>query len=154
MTKTIDSEYALTLANDLAYTIVEKEFFAQRKWFLDLDEMDPLDPLRPHVMNTTWPTPLEIREYRDKWHKLPLIPCYTVPQTIDPAVLYSDWSHSMNRTEVLQHIQNYPNKEIPSRKVLKTALKTPQVDIGEFLQEINDCRLRRDDLIIGLKGKE
>lgn len=68
MEKTIDSQYADALASDLAYMILEKEFFAQRKWFVDLDKMDPLDPLQPHVRNTTWPTPLEIRDYRDKWH--------------------------------------------------------------------------------------
>lgn len=60
----------------------------------------------------------------------------------------------MNRSEVLRHIREHPNKEIPSRKVLKTALETPQVNVREFLHKINDNGLSRDDLIIGLKGKE
>lgn len=99
-------------------------------------------------------TPLEIHDYGDKWHKLLLLACYTIPQTIDPAALYSDRSHFMSKTEVLQHIRSHPKKKIPSRKVLRTALETPQVIVREFLQEINDSGLSRDDLITGLKGKE
>nr|WAK77186.1 MAG: RNA-dependent RNA polymerase [Rhabdoviridae sp.] len=152
--KTIDTEYAEALASDLAYMVLEKEFFTQRQWFVDLEKLDVQDPLYNHVQNTTWPTPLEIRNYGDRWHLLPLIPCYTVPQTIDPSVLYGDRSHSMNRSEVIRHVQAHPDREIPSRKVLRTALETPQTNVKDFLQDVNDKGLRRDDLVIGLKGKE
>uniref|UniRef100_A0AAN0LJ79 Replicase n=1 Tax=Lobos virus TaxID=3139875 RepID=A0AAN0LJ79_9VIRU len=154
MDKDIDVSYANALASDLAFMVLEKEFFTQRQWFVDIDQMDPQDPLRPHIQNQTWPTPLEIQSYGDRWHLLPLTPCYTVPQTIDPAVLYSDKSHSMTRSEVINHVRMYPNREIPSRKVLRTALETEQVNIKEFLSEVNERGLSRDDLVIGLKGKE
>lgn len=113
--------------------------------------MDPLDPLRSHAAVNTWPTPME---YGDRCPLLAITPCYTVPQTTDPAVLYSDRSHSMNQSEVLKHVREHPNQEIPFRKVLRTALETSQVNVRDFLQCINDDGLEQDGLIIGLKGKE
>lgn len=123
MVKDIDKDYAATLASDLAYPALEKEFFTQRQWFKEADKMDPLDPLKHHVTNNTWTTSIEVKKYGDKWHLLPLIPCYRVPQTIDPTVLYNDRSHSMNRSEVQQHVRDHPDREIPSSKALQLPWK-------------------------------
>lgn len=51
MVKSINDQYAASLASDLAHLILEKEFFSQRKWFVDLNKMDPSNLLRSHVVN-------------------------------------------------------------------------------------------------------
>ena len=68
--------------------------------------------------------------------------------------MYADKSHSMTMSEVINHIHNNPTKPIPSVKVLKTALETPQTNIKELLEYINEHGLPPEYLLIGLKAKE
>nr|WAK76932.1 MAG: RNA-dependent RNA polymerase [Rhipicephalus associated rhabdo-like virus] len=152
--KKVDVKYANALASDLAYIVLKHEFDQQKKWFVDPDQMEPDDPLRDHVLNCTWPTPVQIEDVGDRWHLLPLLPCYEVPQTIDPAVLYADKSHSPNYEEIYNHIASGTSDPIPSKKVLITALRTEQRNLREFLKLVNDRGLPRACLAIGLKGKE
>ncbi|AJG39138.1 RNA-dependent RNA polymerase [Tacheng Tick Virus 3] len=154
MEKDIDEAYAESLASDLAYIVLKHEFDRQKKWFVDATQMDIKDPLYEHVRNCTWPTPQQIQDIGDRWHKLPLRACYEIPQTIDPSVLFADKSHSPNYSEVFTHIASGKEEPIPSRKVLKTALDTPHRNLVDFLQEVNDHGLPKDSLTIGLKGKE
>lgn len=154
MQKEIDTEYAKALASDLAYMILKHEFDKRRKWFVDLTLMERSHPLYNHVKHTTWPTPVQVLDMGDIWADLPITACYEIPQTIDPSVLYADKSHSMNRSEVVNHLRKHPYQEVPSKKVLQTALETPGTDVSKFLQEVNDHGLDDESLIIGLKGKE
>ncbi|UYL95605.1 MAG: RNA-dependent RNA polymerase [Yushu Rhabd tick virus 2] len=154
MPKEIDEAYAEVLASDLAYIVLKHEFDRQKKWFVDATLMNRKDPLYAHVVNCTWPTPQQIQDIGDRWHLLPLKPCYEVPQTIDPSVLYADKSHSPNYSEVYAHVASGKEEPIPSKKVLKTALETPQRNLVDFLQQVNDQGLPPDSLTIGLKGKE
>nr|UYL95634.1 MAG: RNA-dependent RNA polymerase [Tongren Rhabd tick virus 3] len=152
--KTVDQEYANALASDLAYIVLKHEFDRQKRWFVDLRYLDTKHPLYSHIRDCTWPTPGVVEAFGDHWHELPLTPCYEVPPSIDPAVLLADKSHSPNRSEVINWIRDHPNLPIPSKKVLKTALHTPQRNTKEYLTQINDEGLPRDSLVIGLKGKE
>lgn len=154
MPKEIDEEYAKALASDLAYIILKHEFDKKRRWFVDIRQMVPSHPLYEHVKNTTWPTPVQVLDMGDIWADLPIVACYEVPQTIDPSVLYADKSHSMNKSDILNHIRTKPFQEVPSKKVLKTTLETPATDVTRFLQSVNDDGLDEESLIIGLKGKE
>ncbi|AXQ04772.1 putative RNA-dependent RNA polymerase [Culex rhabdo-like virus Los Angeles] len=150
----INKEYAELLASDLAFKILKKEFWNKYRWFVDIDKMDPENPLYEHVKNNTWPSADILVNYPPKWHLLPLIPCWEIPEVVDPAIIYSDKTHSIQKSELIRHLQNYPNTKIPTRKVLETLIKTEATNWPEFLKEIDEHGLNEDDLIIGLKAKE
>lgn len=119
--KNIDSKYAEELASDLAFMVLQDRFKETKQWYLHKDKINDQCSLKDHYSNNTWPTPKQIKDFGHKWHKLPLKKCFDVPDMIDPSIIYADKSHSMNRSEVLSHIQNNPNSPIPTRKVLETA---------------------------------
>nr|QIQ19269.1 polymerase [Perhabdovirus perca] len=152
--KEIDQDYAEALASDLSYMILRKHFNTRRVWAVNKDELDPKHPLIEHIKNATWPTPKQIDDFGDNWHKLPLIKIFEIPDLIDPSVIYSDKSHSMSRSEVLEHVERKPHQPIPTKKVLETLLKKPATNWPEFLSGIEENGLPRESLIIGLKGKE
>ncbi|AVM87289.1 L protein [Wuhan redfin culter dimarhabdovirus] len=153
-TKDIDKDYANTLASDMAYIVLKTQFDKKRKWYVDHTKMSPQDPMTDHIANCTWPTPAQISAYGDKWHELPLTTCFEIPDMIDPSIIYSDKSHSMNRSEVLYHISTNPYNPIPSRKVLTTMLNSKATDWKTFLKEVDEKGLSKEDLVIGLKPKE
>ncbi|AJR28479.1 polymerase [Landjia virus] len=152
--KNIDHGYAEALASDLAYKILKKKFFEKKKWFIILEQLPQNHPLRKHIENNTWPNQYQIQEFGDNWHKLPIDKVFDLPDVVDPALIYSDKSHSLNRSDVLNHIRNNPNKVIPTKRVLQSLLEKPETNWKEFLQQINDFGLDLEDLIIGLKAKE
>nr|WHX01969.1 RNA polymerase [Perhabdovirus perca] len=152
--KEIDQNYAEALASDLSYMILRKHFNTKRVWAVDKDLLDPKHPLVEHIKNATWPTPKQIDDFGDNWHKLPLTKIFEIPDLIDPSVIYSDKSHSMGRSEVLEHVERKPHQPIPTKKVLETLLKKPATNWPEFLSEIENKGLPQESLIIGLKGKE
>lgn len=152
--KNIDTAYANSLASDLAYKVLFTEFGRQKKWFVDNSLLPSNHPFKRHIKESTWPTLPEIEDFGDHWHELPLTACYQLPDFLDPSVLYSDKSHSLNRDEFVSFIRQHPGQPIPSKRVLTTALNTPPTNVPEFLKEINDFGLKPNDLIIGLKPKE
>ncbi|QVU40010.1 RNA-dependent RNA polymerase [Mejal virus] len=152
--KEIDSKYANALASDLARIVLTKEFNEKKRWSVDYEKVPPKHPFREHIRDNTWPTPALVQEFGDHWHELPLIQCFDIPDLIDPSIIYSDKSHSMNKREVLNHIRTKPDQPIPSRKVLKTMLEQPSTSWLDFLEMIDKHGLTEDDLVIGLKGKE
>ncbi|APG78850.1 RNA-dependent RNA polymerase [Xinzhou dimarhabdovirus virus 1] len=154
MVRPIDVNYANILASDLAYKVLSTEFSKKKTWYVNEDQVPQDHPLRKHIVNNTWPSVQEVVDFGPNWHRLPLIQCYEIPYGIDPAVLYADKSHSMDLSDIISHISNSPYKPIPSKKVLRTALYTPGVNVREFLSEINENGLSKEDLVIGLKGKE
>ncbi|APG78847.1 RNA-dependent RNA polymerase [Xingshan nematode virus 4] len=150
----VDTDYSDKLASDLAFKILSTEFHRQKKWFIDIGMLATSHPLYKHVLNNTWPTKKQISDLGDEWHRLPLKQCYEIPPGIDPSALYADKSHSMNRDEIITFIKLHPNEIIPSKKVLHTALTTPELNLPIFLREINDNGVKENSLVIGLKGKE
>ncbi|AJR28590.1 polymerase [Vesiculovirus radi] len=154
MPKDIDKEYAEALASDLARLVLEQEFGRKKRWSVDPSLVPADHPFRNHILDNTWPTPVQIQDFGDQWHKLPLVQCFDIPDLIDPSIIYADKSHSMNKSEVLTHVKKYPNRVIPTRKVLQSMLDKPATNWLEFLEEVDKHGLCDDDLIIGLKGKE
>ncbi|ALJ30354.1 L protein [Eelpout rhabdovirus] len=152
--KVIDDNYAQALASDLAYIVLKKEFEKKKHWAVDGDLMMDNHPFKKHISEHTWPTPKQIEDFGDSWHHLPLTKVFDIPDVIDPSVIYSDKSHSMQRSEVLSSIITTPNKPIPTRKVLSSLLDKPATDWPRFLNEVDKVGLDREDLVIGLKGKE
>ncbi|AJR28296.1 polymerase [La Joya virus] len=154
MDKNIDDSYAQSLASDLAYKILKKCYFEKKKWFVDKNQMSGNHKFYKHVINSTWPNQFEIEDFGDNWHLLPITKIYDIPDLVDPSLIYSDKSHSMNRTEVLNFLRTSPGKTIPTRRVLRTMLTKPATDWNRFLKRVNDEGLDMDSLIIGLKAKE
>ncbi|AGY14297.1 RNA-dependent RNA polymerase [Fikirini virus] len=152
--KEIDEEYAGKLGSDLAYIVLRKKFVEDKKWYVDYQKMDPHHPLRQFIKDNVWPTPKVIEDFGDRWHTLPLLQCFDIPDVIDPSLLYSDKSHSRDRSEVISFLQSHPGEVIPTEKVLNTLLKTKGTNWPEFLHQVNETGLPEDSLIIGLKGKE
>nr|WNV51541.1 RNA-dependent RNA polymerase [Infectious hemorrhagic syndrome virus] len=152
--KEIDDEYANALASDLAYIVLKKEFDKKKHWAVNKEAMSEKHPFYQHVSEHTWPTPKQVDDFGDNWHKLPLIKVFEIPDVIDPSIIYSDKSHSMQKTEVLDSIMNHPNTPIPTRKVLSSLLEKPATDWPKFLESVDLNGLDEEDLVIGLKGKE
>lgn len=154
MPKKIDVDYANALASDLAYLVLSSKFNETKQWYVDKTKVHPDHPFHSHITTETWPAPKQVQDFGDEWHSLPLTRCYEIPDVLDPSIIYSDKSHSMNKTDILNHIKSHPNIPIPSRKVLQTFINSPATNWKEFLTEINDKGLSSEDLVIGLKAKE
>lgn len=150
--KNIDVEYARELASDLAYIVLHHEF-DKRKWFVEEFQLND-HPLKDHVLNQTWPTPVQIQDTGDIWAHLPILPCYEIFLTIHRSVLYADWSHSMDKPQVETKIRERRPGPAPSKKVVQRALRTPQRHVRSFLKSVDEHGLPDHSLAIGLKGKE
>ncbi|QKV49535.1 large protein [Bughendera virus] len=152
--KVIDADYAGKLGSDLAYLVLRKKFVEKKKWFVKKELLSVDHVFYTHIFDNTWPTPKQIADFGDHWHELPLEKCFDIPEIVDPSLLYADRSHSMNRDEVLYHIKKHPSVPVPTKKVLDTLLHTPATDWPQFLKQINEAGIPRNEKIIGLKGKE
>ncbi|UOX72934.1 RNA-dependent RNA polymerase [Wufeng Myotis altarium vesiculovirus 1] len=152
--KEIDVNYAEALASDMAKLVLHKMFQSKKKWFVDPEKVPRGHPLLDHIQGNTWPTPAQILDFGDNWHRLPLVKCFDIPDLIEPSIIYADKSHSMDRSQVLAHVQNHPTRPIPTKKVMKTVLEREATNWPEFLQEVDEVGLKEEDLVIGLKAKE
>ncbi|UBB42393.1 RNA-dependent RNA polymerase [Wufeng Rhinolophus pearsonii tupavirus 1] len=154
MAKDIDDTLAQALGSDLAYLVLRMQFKKTKKWFVNGAELPQNHPLKTHVDNATWPTPKVIEDFGDNWHNLPLLPCFEIPDLVDPSLIYSDKSHSVYRSELLNHVRTSPHKRFPTKRVLSTFLEKPARDWKTFLQQIEESGLPSDCLCIGLRPKE
>lgn len=154
MEKDIDDSYAQSLGSDLALMILSRQFNKTKTWSVNSERVPKNHPLRAHIVNGTWPTPGEIENFGDNWHHLPLIQCFDIPDQIDPAALYADKSHSIQLSELKDHLRNNPGRPIPTRKVLSTYLNTLATDWKSFLEILDRDGLTSDDLLIALREKE
>ncbi|AHZ45724.1 L protein [Xiburema virus] len=154
MEKSIDTDYSEALASDLAYKILKKQFFEKKCWFVDPAKVPNNDKMKEHITKNTWPTYAQVLAYGDNWHKLPLTQCFEIPDLIDPSSIYSDKAHSLNRQELIDHLQINRKGVVKTKRVLNTMLNTPATDWKSFFQKVNDIGIPDDALIIGLKAKE
>ncbi|UYL94385.1 MAG: putative RNA-dependent RNA polymerase [Hattula rhabdovirus] len=154
LVKNIDKAYAGALASDLTRKILTRKFKTESKWYVDLDQLPGDHTFYTMVKNNTWPSLGHIEEFGDHWHELPLVPCFVIPDVIDPSLIYADKSHSPNFSEVLDHVKKFPNKPIQSKKVLMTFLESPATEWKGFLQRVDRRGFEHEELIIGLTGKE
>nr|WGO62847.1 protein L [Hefer Valley virus] len=150
----VDVDYANRLASDLAYKVLRKTFLEKKVWAVEKNQMDTKSKLYNHIKYNTWPTQQTIDEFGDNWHRLPLKKCYDVPDMIDISLLYSDKSHSLDRSEVIKIVREGKHKRIPTKRVLQTLLERKATNWPEFLKEVNDRGLDWEKLVIGLKAKE
>lgn len=151
--KVIDVAYAELLASNLAL-VLKTQFDQRRKSFVDKTLLPETHPLYYHVDMNTWPTLSEIEDMGNVWHKLPLLQCFPIPEFVDPSQLYTGKSHSVSRTEFIEHLRHHKTEALKSHHVLKTALQTEIINVQEFLKTVNDYGLPEDQLIIGLRAKE
>ncbi|WGC86344.1 MAG: RNA polymerase [Bat tupavirus BS1] len=154
MKKQIDDKLAQSLGSDLAYLVLKTQFKKTKRWFVSGELLPDHHPLKKHVLNSTWPTPKAIEDFGDQWHTLPLLPCFEIPDLVDPSLIYSDKSHSVYRHELIHHVRTNPNQRFQTRRVLSTFLEKPARDWKQFLSDINDQGLPLDALCIGLRPKE
>lgn len=152
--KDIDEDYANLLASDLAYKVLHRQFAEKKKWFVDGARLSRDHPMREHVDNNTWPSPAQAQDFGDQWHTLPLTKCWDIPEVVDPSLIYSDKSHSIQMSDLISHVASNSDRPIPSLKVLETLLKKDATIWPEFLARIEEVGLDPDDLLIGLKAKE
>ncbi|AJR28336.1 polymerase [Muir Springs virus] len=152
----IDRQYTEKLASDLAFIVLKDQFSKHKRWFARPNAGLSQDhPIRKCIENNVWPNTKVILDFGDNWHKLELLQCFEIPDAIDLSDLYSDKAHSMQYSDVLNHIRfKKSKKNIPALRVIGTLLEKENPNIKEFLQRINDHGLDEDDLIIGLKAKE
>lgn len=124
----VDVEYANLLASDLTFKILKKEFRMKYRWFIDSTKLPDDHPLKEHVINNTWPSADVLLNYPDSWNDLPLIPCWEIPEVVDPSIIYSDKTHSIQKRELINHLVSHLTERITTRKVLNTLLRKPATD--------------------------
>jgi len=122
--KTITPWYVKAFASDLARKVLESEFRKQRKWFVDESKLDDDHILKPFVRTNCWPPCSIIQAFGDKWDELPLLPCFEVPNALDPSEILSDCSHSPTRDELESWLKQRNHGAFKTHKVLETALHT------------------------------
>nr|AWB14585.1 L polymerase protein [Murine feces-associated rhabdovirus] len=154
MKRNVESAYANSLASDLSRKVLYSHWKKTREWAVHEDQIPGTHLLSKFIKNNSWPTRLVQLEFGDKWHELPLKKCFDIPEYLDPSDIYSDKSHSLTRSELLQHIANNPGKPIPSKKVLETLLNTEPTHWKNLLNSIERDGIPIEHLIIGLRDKE
>ncbi|AHL66985.1 polymerase [Long Island tick rhabdovirus] len=150
----IDEEFAEQLGSEMAFLVLQDRFQKERRWYCTADGLPPDSPLRRCIEEGVWPTSKVINDFGDNWHKLNLLPCFEVPEEIDPADLFSDKAHSLPRSKILDHVATKPRIPIPGVRVIETLITTDVPPVKTFLQNVNDHGLSPEDLVIGLKPKE
>ncbi|QEA08648.1 polymerase [Puchong virus] len=150
----VDESYANKLASDLAFKVLKKTFLEKKVWAVEKEKVDIKNKLYKHIKHNTWPTQQIIDDFGDNWHLLPLRKCYDIPDMIDISLLYSDKSHSLDRSEVIKIVREGKHKRIPTKRVLQTLLERRATNWPEFLKAVNDYGLDWEKLVIGLKAKE
>jgi len=98
--KTISDWYVKALASDLDRKVLESEFKKQRRWFVDPEKLEDNHPLKSFILANCWPPCSVIQAFGDKWDELPLLPCFEIPNALDPSELLADRSHSPTREEL------------------------------------------------------
>ncbi|AMK09228.1 RNA-dependent RNA polymerase [Drosophila affinis sigmavirus] len=154
MKKEINVEYANGLASEMSKTILMSKFKETSSWSVYLDQMSKDHPLYNPFVDARLPDSGELDRAGKTWHLVPIKPCFKIPDIIDPSNIYSDKSHSLTRSELIELFRRSNVTRIPSHKVLKTFINSPSTCWPEFLQRVNDQGLDDDSLIIGLKAKE
>ncbi|AJR28289.1 polymerase [Kwatta virus] len=154
MEKKIDPNLAKELASDLALKVLQQNYKKTNTWAVDKKKVKTSNPLYEHIQNDTWPTPKEIAEFGDRFHELPLTPCFEIPDFIDPSQLMGDKAHSLQKKEVLRDLREHRSGPVKTARVLNTFLTKPNLRVKEFLKKIDQDGFDNDDLIIGLKAKE
>ncbi|AIY25916.1 RNA-dependent RNA polymerase [Lepeophtheirus salmonis rhabdovirus 127] len=152
--KEIDTDYAQALASDLARKVLHSQFKKTKTWSVTRELVDPDHPFFRHIHENYWPTYKEVDSFGDKWHTLPLAACFDIPDLIDPSMIYSDKSHSLNRKDLISQLERNPGEPLPTKRVLKTLLEEPATDWKNFFQNIDENGIDKDHLMIGLRGKE
>lgn len=151
--KDIDINISEALASDLAFLVLRKKFKEDKTWYVDKTKIEEDDILKPFIDSDTWPTGDFIHQYGDKWHQLPLLKVFDIPDLLDPSLIYSDKSYSIDRQELVSVLQSN-SSFIPTRRVLHTYLMRDATNWPKLIQEIDETGLSTNDLIIGLRPKE
>jgi hypothetical protein len=152
--KTISDSYVKALASDLAKKVIESEYNKQQKWFVDPDKLEEGHLLKPFVKAKCWTPCSVVQSFGDRWDEIPLLPCFEIPNALDPSALLADRSHSPTREELENWLWQRNPGAVKMHKVLETALHTKWGHLKEFCQMLNDEGLSLNDLIIGLQFKE
>lgn len=77
----IKGEYIETTFSDLG-NIVLLYFKFEKKWFADESKLPKTSPIKACINDCVWSAAKAIEDFASNWHKLNLIPCYDVLDTI------------------------------------------------------------------------
>ncbi len=125
-----------------------------KAWVVDPDKLEDGQLLKPFVKGNCWTPCSMVQSFGDRWDEIPLLPCFEIPNALDPSALLADRSHSPTREELENWLRQRNPGAFKTHKVLETALHTKCGHLKEFCQMLNDEGLSLNDLIIGLRSKE
>lgn len=152
--KEVDTNYVKVLASDLARKIIKHYFRLNKMWPVNLDDLSIDHPLRKHVRDSTWPNRGEEREFGDKWDEIPFQKVFDAPTSVNLSEILDDKSHSLGLSQLRESIRLGNIGDSGQRKVLLSALKREEVNISQFLRDVDEHGIKEDDLVIGLRAKE
>lgn len=152
--KQVESDFVDRLASRLAKKLLNHYFNKNRIWPIDPENLAEGHPLKKHVIGQTWPGDSDITLFGDNWHLLPFTQLFPIPASIPLSVLADDKSHSLTRSELKKALAKGNIGEIENRRVVLSLLKREELNLKEFLKNIDDHGLDKEYLVIGLKEKE
>ncbi|YP_010229226.1 RNA-dependent RNA polymerase [Almendravirus chico] len=151
---TIDENYAKLLANDLMKTMLIRHYTKTKVWNVIDNAHNREIPGSIDLINNKWPKLREFRLLEGHWDELEIEAILDIPEDIDDSSIFSDKTHSFDRSEVESFVKRDNNNPIPTKRVLKTYLEKPRINVKEFVNMVDKEGLTYDDLLIGLKAKE
>lgn len=155
--RVVKAEYAERVGSYFVQRMASKLLLSQKAWVVDVDLLEerfPNCPILKDLKDMKWPGQRALEEFGDNWHLLPLKKCFDLPDMFDQSAIYSDKSHCPDLDEIIHHISTKPGQHIPTKRVLETLLSRPCTNWKEFLQQVNDKGLERNELVIAIRGKE
>nr|QMP82217.1 RNA-dependent RNA polymerase [Lepidopteran rhabdo-related virus OKIAV3] len=149
--RNVDISYANILASNFAKKIIWKHFNQYGSWPINKGKISHQHLFRKEIYESKWPNHLKLKEFGNNWHLLPLEKIFDIPEDIQPQVMLSDKSHSVDRDEFLSCLKSGGQV---SKRVLETFRHKPSRNYRDFLTDVSTHGLNTQSLIIGLCAKE
>lgn len=150
----IDPDYAKLLANDLMKRMLITHFKSNKVWNVKDTEINRGIEGSEPLINNLWPKPKDFQKLEGHWDELEIDPILEIPEDLDDSTIFSDKTHSLNLDEILKYQKRDDKNPIPTKRVLKSYIESSRMNVKQFILDVNNKGLSKNDLVIGLKAKE
>lgn len=150
----IDKNYSKLLASDLMKSMMLRHFKRHRTWNVrDTPENRKIRGIES-LLENNWPSAKDLHSLEGHWDEIDIDPILDIPEDIEDSQIFSDKTHSLDFDDILRYVERDPTNPIPTKRVLKTYLEKPRINIKDFILDVDNNGLKKEKLVIGLKAKE
>ncbi|WPV62690.1 MAG: RNA-dependent RNA polymerase [Wenzhou bat rhabdovirus 3] len=155
--KVINTRLMESLASDCAFVLLKHYYSKHQSWPPDCNISYYKSAILSRcIARNRWPTRDEIRRIPPVWNSINHPALNDIPDIIPVDILIDDKSHSVDKFEMRSLLRKAAAGQhvSASRRVIVTALESPNINIAETLRSIDQFGMPDNDSLIGLKGKE